>query len=122
MSAQGLGRVKTQDWVLAWADRRAEGASRSDGGDQRLDADDVQHSREIVRENVQRHFGGDLRQGLHQEVCRAHSGLHGSEWMLDRLTPLPHGVGIGVETLLDGFQHPLVCPPRYASLSPGRAL
>jgi hypothetical protein len=40
-------------------------ASRSHGCQQWLDADDVQHTREIVAEYVQRHFGRDIGQPLH---------------------------------------------------------
>src|ERR1019366_913764 len=43
-------------------------ASRPHGCQQWLDADDVQHTREIVAEYVQRHFGRDIGQPLHQKV------------------------------------------------------
>ena len=47
-------------------------ASRPHGCQQRLDADDVQHTREIVAEYVQRHFGRYIGQSLHQKVRRTH--------------------------------------------------
>jgi hypothetical protein len=45
-------------------------ASRPHGCQKWLDADDVQHTREIVAEYVQRHFGRDIGQPLHQKVRR----------------------------------------------------
>lgn len=35
--------------------------------------------------------------------------------MLDRLAPLAHGLRVGIETLLYGFEHVLVLSPRYAA-------
>ena len=65
---------------------------------------------------------GDLRQRLHQEVGRTHPCLDRSERMLDRLAPLAHGVRVGVEPLLNSFEHMLMLPSRNSSLRPGRAL
>jgi hypothetical protein len=48
-------------------------ASRPDGCQQWLDADDVQHTREIVAEYVQRHFGRDIGQPLHLAEMRKRS-------------------------------------------------
>jgi hypothetical protein len=42
--------------------------------------------------------------------------------MLDRFAALAHGLGVGVETLLHGFEQVLVLPPCDASLRPRRAL
>jgi hypothetical protein len=79
----------------------------------------IERTGEIVGQNVQRHFGGDLRQRLHQEVGGAHPSLDGPERMLDRLAALAHGVRVGVEPLLHGFEHLLMLPPRNPSLRPG---
>ena len=74
--------------------------SRPDGCDQRLDADKIHHSGQIVSKDVQCHLGCDPRQPLHQEVRRAHSGLDRAEGMLDRFTPLAHRLRVLVEPLL----------------------
>jgi hypothetical protein len=57
-----------------------------------------------VGEHVQCHFGGDLRQTLHQEVSSAHSHLQRAERMLDRLAALTHRLRIFVKPPLSGFQ------------------
>jgi hypothetical protein len=63
-------------------------ASRPHGCQQRLDADDVQHTRKIVAEYVQRHFGRYIGQSLHQKVRRTHPHLQCGERMLDGFTAL----------------------------------
>ena len=55
---------------------------------QRLNAHDVHHPGEIVGEDVERHFGSDLRQTLHQEVRRAHPHLQRTKGMLGCLATL----------------------------------
>ena len=54
-----VGRLRAHDRVVA---------SRPHRRNQRLDAHDVHHARDVVGKYVQRHLGGDLRQTLHQEV------------------------------------------------------
>ena len=61
---------------------------------QRIDADDVQHPREIVTEHAQRHFGRDIGQRLHQKVRRTHPHLQRAERMLDGFAAHTHGVRI----------------------------
>lgn len=57
---------------------------------ERFDADDVRHSREIAGEHGECHLGGNIRQGLCQQVRRAHPRLHGAKWMFDsRVAPWP---------------------------------
>jgi hypothetical protein len=70
---------------------------------------------------MQRHFGGDLRQRLAQEVRCPHAGFYGAEGMLDRLSPAAHRFRIAIEPLLHGFQHVLVLPSRDAPLRSCRA-
>ena len=86
-----------------------------------MNAHDVHHSGEIVGEYVQRHFGGDLRQTLHQEVRRPHPHLERAKGMFGGLATLAHGLRILVEALLDGIQDMLMLPAGDASLHAGRA-
>jgi hypothetical protein len=59
-------------------------ASRPHGCQQWLDSDDVQHTRQIVAEYVQPHFGRDVGQPLRQKVRRTtHPHLQRGESMLD---------------------------------------
>ena len=77
---------------------------------ERLDTDDVHDAREIVGQHVQRHFGGNTWQRLHQEVGCAHPGLDRSEGMLDRLAPLAHLFWMFVEPALHRLKNVLVLP------------
>jgi hypothetical protein len=70
---------------------------------------------------VQRHFGGDLRQTLHQEVRRPHPHLQRAKGMFGRLATLAHGLRVLVEALLYRLQHMLMLPAGDASLHAGRA-
>src|ERR1700741_4785333 len=81
-----------------------------------LDAGDIHHPREIVGEHVQRHFGGDIRQRLHQKGRRPHARLHGPEGVLGGLTPHTHGLRVFVEPPLYRFRDMLVLPARDAAL------
>src|SRR6202040_4430384 len=65
---------------------------------------------------MQRHFGGDLRQRLHQKVRCPHARLHGSEGVLGSLTPHTHGLRVFVEPPLHRLRDMLVLPSRDASL------
>ncbi len=58
--------------------------------DQRSGPHDVNDAGKIIGEHVQRHFGGDPWQRLHQEMGCSHPRLDCAEWMLDRLAPLAH--------------------------------
>ena len=88
---------------------------------QRLTAHDVHHPGEIVGEDVERHFGSDLRQTLHQEVRRAHPHLQRTKGMLGCLATLAHRVRVLIETLLHGVQYVLMLPARDPSLLASRA-
>ena len=97
-----------------WASKRWESAGDSshlglDCRHQRLDADDVQYTCEIVGQYTEGHLGGDLRQRLRQEVRCTHPHLHCTERMLDRLTARAHGVRIFVEPLLHGLGQKQEC-------------
>jgi len=65
---------------------------------------------------MQRHFGGDLGQRLHQKVRCPHARLHGPEGVLGSFTPHTHGLRIFVEPLLHRFCDMLVLPARDAAL------
>lgn len=87
-----------------------------------LDANDVDHAREIVSEHTERHFGRDLRQGLAQEVRRAHAHLERAERMLDDFAPRAHRIRVEVKALLHRFKNVFVLPSRDPTLRPRRAL
>jgi hypothetical protein len=70
---------------------------------------------------VQRPFGGDVRQRLHQEMGYSHPRLDCPERMLDRLTPLAHFFRVLVEPALHGFENMLVLPARDPSFLAGGA-
>src|SRR5262249_55826072 len=77
---------------------------------------------EIIGEDVQRHFAGDVGQTFHQEVRRAHAGFDRAEGVLDRLAPRPHGVRICIEPSLDLLHDLLVLPAGDPALLGRRAL
>ena len=77
-------------------------ASRPHGCQQWLDADDVQHTRKIVAEYVQRHFGRYIGQSLHQKVRRTHPHLQCGERMLDGFAAHTHGLRVLIEPRLRG--------------------
>ena len=85
---------------------------------QLLDADDVEHARQIVGQHTERHLGGDLWQRPAQEVCRAHPHLDGAEGVLDRLAPCSHRIGVSIEPCLHRVEHLLVLPSRDPPLRP----
>ncbi len=87
-----------------------------DRRDQRGDADEVHDALQVVGQDVQGHFGGDLFQRLHLEVGRAHLELDGAEGMLDRLSPLVHLLLVLVEPLLDGLEDIFVLPAGHPAL------
>src|SRR6185437_8887253 len=126
MSEIGLGCVKTLGAEGDSATLR-QGACIlrvrlcADPRDERLDAYYVHHASNVVGQHVECHFGGDLRQALHQEVRRPHSHFQRAKWMLDRLATLAHGLRIVVEALLYGLQHMLMLPARDSPLRAGRA-
>jgi hypothetical protein len=81
-----------------------------------LDPHDVYDPGEIVGKNVQRHFGGDLRQRLHQEVGCSHPGLDRAEGMLDRLPSLAHLLRVRIEPALHHLENVLMLPSLDPSL------
>jgi hypothetical protein len=60
---------------------------------------------------MQRHFGGNLRQRLHEKVRCPHPRLHDPEGVLGSLTPHMHGLRVLVEPLLHRLRDVLVLPP-----------
>ena len=74
-------------WEATW--RAVSGRDRRH---ERLYADDVHDTRQIIGEHVQCHLAGNLRQRLHQKVRRAHLHLQCAGGVLNRLAPLTHGV------------------------------
>src|SRR5579863_599515 len=100
-SVPGLGRVKTD----------IEG----------LNAHDIDDAGQIVGEDVQCHFGGDLRQALHQEVSCAHPHLQRAERMLHRLASLTHFLWMFVEPALHRFYNMFMLPARDLAVFASRA-
>src|SRR5207253_9101714 len=94
---------------------------RPDRCDQRSGPHDVDDAGKIVGEHVQRHFGGDPWQSLHQEVGCSHPRLDCPERMLDRLAPLAHFFRMLVEPALHGFENMLMLPSRDPWFLAGRA-
>jgi hypothetical protein len=91
-------------------------SSRPGRHQERLDADDVHHAREVVGEHVQRHLGRHLRQRLHQKARRPHTHLQRAERMFDRLAASTHRIRIFVQARLHGIDNVLVLPPLDAAL------
>jgi hypothetical protein len=58
------------------------GPLRPEGSHQRLDAQDVEHSGQIVGQHVQGHFAPHLRQPLQQEVGCTHAQLDRAKCMV----------------------------------------
>jgi len=54
-------------------------------GNQRLRTEDLQHPLQVVGQDMQAHFRSDARQGLGQEVGRAHPRLERPEGVFYRL-------------------------------------
>src|SRR5215471_13759477 len=75
---------------------------------ERLHTNDIHYPCETVSEHVQSHFGSNLRQASHQEVCCAHSHL--------KFAAQTHGLWVSVQTLLHGFEQVLVLPSADAPL------
>ena len=76
------------------------------------DTQDIHDACEVVGEHMQRHLGGDARQGLHQKMCCSHSRFGRPEGMLDRLATHAHLSGVFIKSALNRFQKILVLPQR----------
>ena len=85
-------------------------SGRSDRCHQRLGADDVNHSPQVVGKDVQTHLGTDARQCPGLEVCRTHPRFQGSERMLGCGSSYAHAFRFSVEAPLEFFQHVFVLP------------
>ena len=70
---------------------------------------------------MQRHFCGDLRQTLHQEVSCAHPHFQRTERMLDRFASLTHLFRMFVEPALHRFYNMLMLPARDLAVFASRA-
>ena len=66
---------------------QAEPVGASYRPEQLRHSEDRHHPLQIVGEDVQRHLGRDVFQGLHLEVRGAHPRLDRPEWVLDGLAP-----------------------------------
>ena len=77
---------------------------------QRAGAEDVDQARQVVSQDVQRHFSSDSRECLHQEVSCTHTRLDRAEGVLHRLAPLAHPLRVLVEPPLDRLKNMLMLP------------
>jgi hypothetical protein len=59
---------------------------------------------QIVGQDRERHFGGDLRKRFGEEVRRPHARLHRTEGMLDCFATLAHRFRVCVEALLHSLE------------------
>src|SRR5271154_1804414 len=89
---------------------------------ERPDAQDDDHSFEIVGENLEAHFCSDLFEGLGQKVGRSHPRLDGPEWMFGRSAADAHAMGCAVQPFLHRVKDGLVLPALDATLLSRRAL
>jgi hypothetical protein len=83
--------------------RNVTRSSNPDCREEQFDTDDVHHAREVVGEHVQRHFGRDIGQPLHQKVRRTHPHLQRGERVLDGFAAHTHGLRVLIEPRLRGF-------------------
>jgi len=107
----GPACVKTWN-VRGWLRGQMPGQSIlcSDRFYQSADAQNVHHPFHIVGQNVQRHFGTDVLQRLHLEVCGSHPGLYRTEGMLDGLAAFAHLIGVPIEPRFHGLKDSFVLP------------
>ena len=75
-----------------------------------------------VRQIVQRHFGGNPWQRLHEEVGCSHPGLERAERVLDRFAPLAHLLRMLVEPALNRLENMLMLPSGDPPLLAGGAV
>src|SRR5215813_9523515 len=120
--ASGFFRVSFWAWPIeAIGDGMWIGCSGPHRLHQRSGAEDLDHSLEVVGEDVEAHLRSDLFERLHPEVRRPHPGFYGPEGMFDRRAPDPHDLWRAVQPRLHGFDHRLVLPAGDPALFSGRA-
>ena len=78
--------------------------------DEGPDTEDLDHSFEVVGQNVEAHLRSDLFEGFGQEVGAPHPRLERSEGVFDGLTADAHGIGHVVEPGLHRVEHAFVLP------------
>src|SRR5690606_17849813 len=76
---------------------------------------------DVVGQDRQAGFGGDVLQSARSEVCRAPPSLDGAEDVLDRAAADRHGFGHRLKSALHGIEHRLVLPSSDTLLLAGRA-
>ncbi len=86
------------------------------------DADNVHHTRQVIAEHVECHFGGNLRQGFAEKVRRTHAHFQRRERMLDGFAAHAHGLWVFVQARLYGLDDVLMLPPPDAAFIASRAL
>ena len=101
----------------------SKSSSRPDRCDQRWPANDIHPPDQIISEDVQRHFRGDVGKPFHEELRGAHPRLDRAEGMFDGFSARAHAARIGVEPTLNLLDQVLMGPARHpAFLFAGRAL
>src|SRR5450631_2856850 len=87
-----------------------KGISISDCCHERCDSEDLHRSFEVVRENMQTHFGAHTWQGLGEEMRRSHPRLERAERMLDSPASYSRRPRCAVQPLLHRVQYVFVFP------------
>lgn len=121
------GRVKTHSRSVVGACRDCRLAecalpSGLDGCDQRLDAEDGDHSFEIISEDVEAGLGSDVLERFHEEVRRPHSGFERTKRVFYGLSTDPHCIRPAIEAPAHRFDDRLMFPSFDPALLTGRAL
>ena len=99
-------------WKARFTKQRPEirGISISDCCQETRDSKGLHRSFEVVRENMQAHFGAHTWQGLGEEMRRSHPCLERAERMLDGLASYSRSPRCAVQPLLHRVQYVFVFP------------
>src|SRR6202158_4236805 len=123
MSEVGPGCVKTRTFMVcmrtSWPARPALGADRFY---QTTNAQNAHHPFHVVGQDVQGHFGADVLERFHLEVCRSHPRLYRAEVMLHSLAAQAHFIQVPCEARLHGLKDGFMLPTRDSALFARRAL
>ena len=97
---------------MIWPGRELNRArySGSDDLDQGQNAEHLDHSLDIIGENVKAHLGFDFCQRLGEKMGCPHPRLEGAEGMFDGAPADGHGVGHVIEPFLHGVEHGFMIP------------
>ena len=77
---------------------------------QSANAQNAHYPFHVVGQDVQRHFGTDVLECFHLEVCGSHPGLYRAEGMLHSLAADAHLIRVSIEPRLHGLKDGFVLP------------